>query len=178
MTTTKTKGSRIIVSEARMYSGSESLRSGLPDSSIYVRYISNRYWDDAWLFFSSCWHFHLKHPIRPIIAWQAMRSLTTTFLVWSSTPVGEIPIVHTWIRHFIFDFLSLAIASAARSLDMNSALRATIIFEPRPARFFRIRCENSVLDRWFPVIFENDGDSYRWDIGRIGDVSAEIYLKF
>jgi len=43
MTTTKTKGSRIIVSEARMYSGSESLRSGLPDSSIYVRYISNRY---------------------------------------------------------------------------------------------------------------------------------------
>jgi len=30
----------------------------------------------------------------------------------------------------------------------------------------------------FSVIFQNGGDSYRWDIGRIGDVSAEIYLKF
>jgi len=44
--------------------------------------------------------------------------------------------------------------------------------------FFRIRCKNLVLDRWFSVIFEIGGDSYRWDIGRIGDVSAEIYLKF
>jgi hypothetical protein len=28
------------------------------------------------------------------------------------------------------------------------------------------------------VIFGNGGDSYRWDIRRIGYVSAEIYLKF